>query len=107
MPNIKFAYPFSKLLDCKGNLIELCQLIQAIKVEASELTQEFRDYDTNGAFTIPATGPVILLILLKQNSVDCFTTIRKYTDERLVYYRDLQGQTFDVVFTEVLMETAG
>ncbi len=105
MQNIKFAYPFPKLRDIRtGDIIDLCMLLQVIQTDLSELTQEFRDYDTDfGAYPLPAQGPCLMLIFLKPGGSqygDLFTTIRRNTPEHLAYYQGLQGQTFNVVVTQ-------
>lgn len=106
MPRIKFSHPYRKLQGNSGQLIDLCQLIQVVPINLADLTQEMRDYDTdNGVYELPVKGEYLMLIFMKPGSADLFTTMRRSTRDKLEYYYRMQGQTFDVVVTEILMET--
>lgn len=92
---IKFSYPFSKLF-IRSTPIDQAKLLQVIRIDISEITQELRDFDTdNGVWKLPAKGPYLLLIFQKEKS-SVFTTLRRETPEKLEYYTRAVGQWFDI-----------
>ena len=91
---IKFSYPFSKLFH-NNSPIDRAYLLQVIETDYSELTQEFRDYDTDfGKYPLPKKGPCLLLIFSKQGGI--FTTVRRSIPHKADYYRNAVGRGFDI-----------
>ena len=93
-PTIKFSYPFSKLHHIEGQR-QLVKLLQVIETDYIDLTQEFRDYDTDfGKFPLPKKGPCIILIFFRTGGI--FTTVRRSIPHKVEYYKRMQGQDFQV-----------
>lgn len=71
---IKFSYPHSKLFHMSSP-VQFAILLQIIKTDYSDLTQELKDYDTDyGQYPLPKKGPCLLLIFKRNGGI--FTTIR-------------------------------
>jgi hypothetical protein len=91
---IKFSYPFSKLFH-NSSPIGAAKLLQVIETDYSDLTQEFKDYDTDfGKYPLPKKGPCILLIFQKNGGI--FTTVRRSIPHKVEYYKKAVGQMFDI-----------
>lgn len=89
---IKFSYPLSKLFH-NSSPIDGAVLLQVIQMDYSDLTAEFRDYDTDfGKYPIPQKGECLLLIFAKKGGV--FTTVRKDTSENRAHYFAEVGNVF-------------
>jgi hypothetical protein len=98
MYKIHFIHPYKKL----GSLIHpfKARLLQVIKIDLKDLSEEFRSYDTDsGLYKLPDAGPYILLIFSKVCDTPpfIFTTCRAYTSEKLKFYQSSTGRTFDVL----------
>jgi len=91
---IKFSYPFSKLFH-QSSPIGAAQLLQVIEIDFSDLTQEFKDYDTDhGQYPLPKKGAALLLIFKKQGGI--FTTVRRSIPHKVDYYKKAVGQMFTI-----------
>lgn len=101
MKTIKFSHIYTKLLDEHNDVIEYATLIDVRRVEISELHQKFKEYDTdNGLYALPPKGIYLMLIFLKPPESDgtcaanLFTTLRRSTTEKDLYYDGAIGETF-------------
>lgn len=91
---IKFSYPFSKLF-YNNSPIDAATLLQVIETDHSDLSQEFRDYDTDfGKYPLPKKGPCLLLVFAKKGGI--FTTVRRSVPHKVEYYKKAVGQVFEV-----------
>lgn len=91
---IKFSYPFSKLFH-NSSPIGAARLLQVIETDFSDLSQEFKDYDTDfGKYPLPKKGACLLLIFLKQGGI--FTTVRRSVPRKVEYYKNAVGQVFTI-----------
>jgi len=103
MHKIKFSHWYYKLKvfnDTEG--IKKAKLLEAIKIHYNDLNPELIKYDTtygNGAYPLPKTD-LILLIFETVGNVEIFTTIRRYTPNKWVYYKKAEGEIFEVVIDE-------
>ena len=98
---ISFARPFRKLHGGNNNsLIKSATLIQVLKVKSkSELSAAFIEYDTDGEYEIPDDCQLLLLLFLantKDKQSLLFTTIRRWTQDREVYYLDSIKKEFEI-----------
>ena len=110
MPKIKFSHLYKKILferktNCGSHPVEKAKLLQVIKVNTSDLTQHFLDYDTDGVFPIKKNTEYLMLIFLGYpvNVYDyhkLFTTLRTFNDQKLQYYSSLVGSDFEVELTQ-------
>lgn len=112
MLNIKFSRPYSKLVfpSLEYRFCKIAKLLEVIPVELSDLSAEFLEYDTdNGAYELPKKGKYLMLIFqnatvynVKPSEIyrpeqHIFTTIRRETPEKLLYYRKNIGELFNVI----------
>ena len=100
MTEIKFSNHYLKLTAVSGKV----KLLQAIKVNFAELSNDFIEYDTkymsNGKweyYKLPKSGFGILLIF-KTNNNKIFTTVRRFVEYKWDYYKKNQGNLFDIVY---------
>ena len=101
---IKFSYPFSKLYTTtltptglKRGLTELATLLQVVRIDLSDLSQEMRDYDTDyERYHLPKKGAYLMLIFKHVRDGGLFTTLRRETPPKLEYYQRSVGETFVV-----------
>lgn len=99
MTNIKFSHKYTKLL-YGLNFIKHAVLLQVLIIDLMDLTQEFRDYDTDfGVYELPKKGKYMLLIFQKQG-MSLFTTIRRHTPQKEEYYKGKIGETFQIVIEQ-------
>lgn len=96
MKTIKFSHRYKKL-EALGTE-KRARLLEVLEVQLEKLSPEFLAFDTdNGAYSLPKTGPFLLLIFRSQNGI--FPTIRRHTDEKADYYRRSRGELFKVEIT--------
>lgn len=96
MPKIKFIHPFKKLLAAPtGKAL----LLDVFMVDMESLSPQFIAYDTdNGAYSLPKTGRMMMLLFLGDNGT--FTTMRScWPMEKIDYYRSNVGKMFEIVIT--------
>ena len=103
MKSIKFSHIYTKLLDEHNDVIEYATLIDVRRVELSGLHQKFKDYDTDhGLYQLPGKGNYLMLVFLKPPDSDgtcaanLFTTLRRSTTEKDLYYYGAIGETFTI-----------
>jgi hypothetical protein len=112
MLNIKFSRLCSKLVfpSPQYRFCKIAKLLEVIPIELSDLSAEFLAYDTDsGAYELPKKGKYLMLIFqnatvynVKPSEIyrpeqHIFTTIRRETPEKLLYYRKNIGELFNVV----------
>ena len=97
MPEIKFSHKYLKLTGVSGKV----RLIQIIKVQFSELSKDFIEYNTkylkDGKFEhypLPKSGLGILMIFKTYNN-KIITTVRPFNPQKWDYYKKLEGELFD------------
>jgi len=105
MREIKFSHLYQKLLDEHNDMIDTATLLDVIPVELSECSRAFLDYDTDGGkFILPPKGKYLMLVFKKPkegtgiSADNLFTTLRRYTPEKMDYYRGLVGSDLQVVY---------
>jgi len=96
---IKFSHKYRKLSDNEGGHITSAILLMCKQVYLEDLSSSFLDYDTDyGLFSLPKKGLFLMLLFSKNDGVDLFTTLRRYTDEKFQYYSDAVGEIFDIEY---------
>jgi hypothetical protein len=78
------------------------RLLQVFTVEDSEITDAFKEYDTKyyteqGIGYYPLRCKIWIVLLFEAENGLLFTTVRSLNQEKLEYYRNAQGENFDVV----------
>lgn len=97
MQTIKFSFPYPKLYGPEGCPVGQCRLLQVLPVQIEDLAAEFLHYDTAaGTYPLPPSGKYLLLIFMKPDRVNLFTTIRRHTPEKEAYYGRLIGEVFNI-----------
>ena len=82
------------------------QLLQVFLLQSKDVTNWFREYDTkyyteNGADYYPLNSRIWLVLLFEEKETGhLFTTMRSATTPKLQYYRDAQGEEFEVIAKE-------
>lgn len=99
---IKFSHRYKKLM-YGDRICKRLRLLEVIPVNLEDMSSEFIRYDTDdGAYNLPDQGTYMMLIFLKDVSSgsdsNVLTTLRRFTPERYMKYRDNRGKWFDVVF---------
>ena len=106
MATIKFSHKYEKLLDQRNVPITCARLLYADMVELDCLHESFIKYDTDcGMYKLPKKGTYILLLFEKpqmphDRGRNLFTTLRRYTLEKLRYYGELIGKIVQIEYTE-------
>lgn len=91
---IKFKYPFSKLF-YNNSPLDSARLLQVIETDFSDLSQEFKDYDTDfGKFQLPIKGACVILIFSKPGGI--FTTVRSAVPDKVEAYKKAVGQLIKI-----------
>ena len=97
MNSISFSHRYSKLISENNEIILSAKLLQALIVNLEDLSYHFKQYDTDhGKFKLPNEGKYIMLIFLKDNNKNIFTTIRSYMPSKFEYYQSKVGQEFQI-----------
>ena len=103
MTEIKFSHKYLKLTGISGKV----RLIQIIKIQFSELSKHFIDYDTkyfkDGKFEhypLPKSGLGILMIFNTYNN-KIFMTVRPFNPKKWDYYKKLEGELFDIQYNGI------
>lgn len=97
-PIIKFSRKFAKI---RG--VREAKLLAVIQLPIESLPMDFIEYDTDGGMYIglPARGAYLMLIFSKGDSREnLFTTLRRDTDEKRIYYKNQIGKFFEVLVIE-------
>lgn len=99
MKSIKFSHRYSKH---PINVIDGCEvrLIEVLNSKFEDLSDTFKGYDTRlycgGNYKLPKTGDCLVLLFLGAGSMwdssELFTTVRRSTPAKEIYYKGLRGQ---------------
>lgn len=102
---IKFSHRYSKLLN-NLEYITMATLLDVVKLNIEGMSKEFLDYDTDsGCFQLPKKGEFMMLIFKKYGTNHLFTTLRRHTPDKYIYYHGAIGKVFDVEFIENVEKT--
>ena len=105
-PKLKFSHRYAKMPENTENTI----LLEVLKAHYPDLSPEFRVYDTqygSGYYPLPKADLIILLLVSYTSNAGggfneaLWTTIRRATPEKEVYYRGLRGKKIEIEITEV------
>ena len=99
MKTIKFSSRYTKhpLNIMNGSEV---RLIEALNSKFEDLSDTFIEYDTKhycgGHYKLPEKGDCLVLLFLGDGPIydtsELFTTVRRSTPEKEMYYRGLRGQ---------------
>ena len=100
---IKFSHKYKKLGIGNGGYCIKAKLLDVVNVKIENMSAEFLRYDTDdGLFELPNMGDYMMLIFLKDDVSDrkanIFTTLRRKTEEKEIYYRSKIEQWVDVEY---------
>jgi hypothetical protein len=103
-PFIKVSHPFSKL-----RYQTKARLVYMTVVDAESLHRDFIEYDSlyypygfHPKYSqIPSAGKVIVLYLIGNKMIP-FSSIRKHTPEKELFYRSLLGKILTIVIKKPL-----
>ena len=94
MNKIKFSHEYPKLHGQKS-----AQLVHVRRVEASSLHEDLIEYDTRTTtgehYALPK-GMLLQLVFLGNKGIP-FCTLRRWTPDKEVYYRECVDKQFEVV----------
>ena len=98
MKKIKFSHEYPKLWKQTQ-----AELIAVRLLDVDDIHDDLKEYDTlfddNGYidhYQIPKKGQLIQLIFYGNKQIP-FCTLRRYTKEKLDYYKSLIGKQFEIV----------
>lgn len=101
MAQIKFSHRYQKMPPG----FERSQLLEVLVANKDELSESFKNYDTfyhNGFYELPK-GKLLILLLRSQSDrfpESLWTTVRRWTPQKEVYYRRMRSEVFDCVVVE-------
>ncbi len=103
--NIKFSRKYDKLSDNLGGWLRESMLIAVQEINLEEMSEAFLGYDTdNGSYKLPKKGAYLMLIFLKPDGCNLFTTLRRLTPEKFNYYHDAIGQVFNIEIQDGIVD---
>ena len=95
---IKFSHQYEKMprADCAS-------LLQVFKIHYKDLSEFFIHYDTqiyNSSlrYDLPKTDLIVLLLRSPMGAI--WTTVRRWTPQKEIYYRGIMGQMVQIKITE-------
>ena len=98
---IKFSHKYSKLIRDSGNQICSAVLLDVFKIELADRSKQFLNYDTeNGIYKLPQKGKYLMLLFKDEFTKLLFTTLRRDTVEKSLYYTNQIGETFELDIQE-------
>lgn len=109
MKKIKFSHRYDKLPpSVRYHKEGKALLLQALKIHYNDLSERMIGYDTSyfdiepeykiGHYPLPKTELILLIFRICVCKVpDIFTTIRRYTPRKWEYYKNAEGEIFEVV----------
>jgi len=103
MPKIKFSHKYTKLADHFNDTIKTARLLGVFTIYLQEQHAAFLNYDTdNGTYGLPTSGEYMILLFQKPDTPgvtgkNLFTTLRRYTPQKMNYYMGEVGEIFDIV----------
>ena len=99
IPTIKFNHPYLKLENKDGFITKQAALLQMLPIDIHDLSDVFREYDTELKYHLPDVGRYLLLIFRRTDG-EIFTTLRKNTDKNSIFYYQHTGKIFDIEIVE-------
>jgi hypothetical protein len=96
MNRIKFSHSYKKLRGANLNGVKLLDVLVA---NLESLSTPFLEYDTDNVYALPKKGKYLMLIFEKNigdDEFNLFTTLRRYTPEKLIYYNFKVGELFKI-----------
>ena len=106
MRRIKFSHTdYEKFRRIQRKPPFTARLLQVFLLQSTDVTEWFREYDTkfyteNGVDYYPLNTCTLIVLLFEETQTGLlFTTMRSATTSKLRYYRDLQGEEFEVTAT--------
>ena len=95
MPEIKFSYDYPKLHNQTN-----AKLVKVDCLPLLELPQDLLDYDTitetGERYVFPFKNSMVLILTFSGDHFIPFTTIRRSTAQKIMYYKGQIGQIFDI-----------
>jgi len=109
MRRIKFSHKdYEKFRRIQRTPPFTARLLQVFLLQSTDISEYFREYDTkyyieDGVDYYPLNrGRTWIVLLFEETETGLlFTTMRSATTSKLQYYRDLQGEEFEVIATGV------
>ena len=100
MRSIKFSHDYDKL----PSFTDPVTLLEVFTVPVVSLSPPFVEYDTsygNGEhYALPRSGSVLVLLLYQSCNNHLFTTVRRCTPSKEVYYRSHIDEEFALNISE-------
>jgi len=103
---IKFSETYEKMPFYHNSPPSEAVLLEVFKVNSEDLHKRFVEYDTiyfdkeanNWAYYKLPKGEVLVLFLKSEfnESVNLWTTIRRFTPQKHKYYKEARGETFNI-----------
>jgi len=107
MRTIRFSHKdYEKFLRIEKEPPFTARLLQVFLLQNEDISELFREYDTKYYTEMGNTeyyslqGRLWIVLLFEADNGLLFTTMRPASTERLQYYRNSQGEVFDVVARE-------
>jgi hypothetical protein len=105
MRTIKFSHEtYEKFRRIQKKPPFTARLLQVFLLQSADISEAFREYDTKyytetGINYYPLQGRVWIVLLFEAGDL-LFTTMRRATTPKLHYYKNAQGEHFEVVSTK-------
>lgn len=96
LDKIKFSHQYTKFGENYPPFE--ATLIQTFITNYDNLSKAFLDYDTThteGQYAVPKTSLILLIFHIPGGM--CFTTLRRFTQQKWEYYKGMVGELFQVV----------
>jgi len=107
MKQIKFSHKdYEKFRRIQKMPPFTAQLLQVFLLQSNDVTDWFKEYDTKyyterGIDYYPLNSRTWLVLLFEEKETGrLFTTMRSANTSKLQYYRDCQGEEFEVIAKE-------
>ena len=103
MKVVRFSHKdYEKFRRIQKNPPFTARLLQVLLLENRDVSDAFREYDTKyydkeGTKYYDLQGRVWIVLLFEADNGLLFTTVRRATTPKLQYYRDAQGEQFEIV----------
>ena len=97
--NIKFSHRYKKF----PSVFTPSKLIQVIPLKREAMSKEFIEYDTAivGGGHYALEKGLYMVLLLKTDNEELWTTIRRYTPRKFEYYSSNIDKKFDIIIKEI------
>lgn len=97
MSTIRFSHVYRKMPSNISGNNRTTKLLEVLLTTKENLSQDFIQYDTvtihDDHYPLPS-GRLIVLLLITDNQL--WTTIRRFTQDKYEYYRNLRGQMVNI-----------